>query len=342
MKYPKFPTHCKSLLCKYLTPEVFEQLKEKRTSNGVTLETVIRSGIENPDSSMGVYAGDKESYRVFGALFDPIIEEYHGFTKEDSHHSNMDSNLLKAPSLDPEGDYILSTRIRVGRNIDAMPLGAVIGKTQRKEVEKRVVKALNQLEGDLEGVYYPLTDMSEEVQNRLIQDHFLFKKGDRFLESAGLNRDWPQNRGIYHNHDKTFLVWVNEEDQLRIISMQKGGDIKEVFERLVRAIKSIEMKVPFSYSYHLGFISSCPSNLGTAMRASVHIALPKLSQKREAFEAITEKYHLQIRGVHGEHSESEGGVYDISNRRRLGITEVQAVQEMYDGVVALIEAEKRL
>lgn len=64
--------------------------------------------------------------------------------------------------------------------------------------------------------------MSEETRNKLVEDHFLFKKGDRFLEAAGINKMWPQGRGIYHNADKTFLVWVNEEDQLRIISMEKG------------------------------------------------------------------------------------------------------------------------
>jgi creatine kinase/arginine kinase len=198
------------------------------------------------------------------------------------------------------------------------------------------------VEGELAGEDYPLLGMPKEVQDALIKDHFLFKEGDRFLDAAGLNRDWPEGRGIYHNNDKTFLVWVNEEDQLRIISMQQGGDIKEVFTRLVNAIKNIETKVPFSYSHHLGYITSCPTNLGTAMRASVHIALPKLSKDMDTFKSITDKYHLQIRGIHGEHSESEGGVYDISNRRRLGITEVVAVQDMYDGVVALIAAEKAL
>jgi arginine kinase len=59
----------------------------------------------------------------------------------------------------------------------------------------------------------------------LIEDHFLFKEGDRFLEAAGLNRDWPEGRGIYYNKEITFLVSINEEDQLRIISMQKGSDI---------------------------------------------------------------------------------------------------------------------
>jgi creatine kinase/arginine kinase len=78
------------------------------------------------------------------------------------------------------------------------------------------------------------------------------------------------------------------------------------------------------------------------MRASVHIALPKLSKDKERFKAITDRHHLQIRGIHGEHSQSEGGVYDISNRRRLGITEIRAVQDMYDGVLELIEIEKTL
>ena len=75
-------------------------------------------------------------------------------------------------------------------------------------------------EGELDGKYYALTSLTEEQRKQLIEDHFLFKEGDRFLKAAGLNRDWPDSRGIYHNNDKTFLVWVNEEDQLRIISMQ--------------------------------------------------------------------------------------------------------------------------
>ncbi len=342
MQYPIFSKECKSMLCKYLTAEVFDKLKDVKTANGFTLEQAINSGVQNIDSGIGVYAGDEESYNVFAPLFDPIIEDYHGFGKEDKHKSNLNPDDLSAPNPDPEGKYIVSTRIRVGRNVDDMPLGTAISKEQRDQVESSIVEGLNTLEGELAGKYYPLLGMSKEVQDDLIKEHFLFKEGDRFLDTAGLNRDWPAGRGIYHNNDKTFLVWVNEEDQLRIISMQQGGDIKEVFTRLVNAIKSIETKVPFSYNDHLGYITSCPTNLGTAMRASVHIAVPKLTKDMESFKAITDKHHLQIRGIHGEHSESEGGIYDISNRRRLGITEVEAVQDMADGVTALIAAEKAL
>ncbi len=341
-EFPKLPSNCTSMLCKHLSKEMFENLKSKQTANGFTLKNAINSGVENIDSGIGVYAGDEESYTLFSPLFNPIIQEYHDFGKNDTHQSNMNPDNLYAPNPDPDKKYIVSTRIRVGRNINNIPLGSAISKKQRNKVEASIAKALKTLKGELKGDYYPLFGMSKEVQNKLIKDHFLFKEGDRFLAAAGLNRDWPEGRGIYHNHNKTFLVWINEEDQLRIISMQKGGNIKEVFTRLVTAIKSIATKIDFSYSNHLGYITSCPTNLGTAMRASVHIALPKLSKNKLMFHTITKKHHLQIRGVHGEHSKTEGVIYDISNQRRLGVTEIVCVQDMYNGVVELIEAEKKL
>jgi creatine kinase/arginine kinase len=107
---------------------------------------------------------------------------------------------------------ILSTRIRVGRNMDGYPLGPGVTKEQRLEIMKHVVAACEKFEGDLKGTFYPLEGMKEETQKQLIDDHYLFKEGDRFLEACGLNRDWPSGRGIFHNDKKTFLIWVNEED----------------------------------------------------------------------------------------------------------------------------------
>jgi len=184
--------------------------------------------------------------------------------------------------------------------------------------------------------------MTDAERKGLIADHFLFKGGDKYLQSCGLERDWPEARGIFHNNNKTFLVWVNEEDQLRIISMQKGSNIRQVFERLAIATKKIEEKAKFASDDHLGYITSCPTNLGTGMRASVHIHLPKLAKRKDLFEDIASKYFVQIRGIHGEHSEDDSGVFDISNLRRLGRAEVDLTQDMYDGVKALIAAEKKL
>merc|ERR1719380_129111 len=173
----------------------------------------------------------------------------------------------------------------------------------------KVVEACANFDGDLKGTFYPLDGMSAEDQQKLIEDHFLFKEGDRFLAAANLNRDWPSGRGIFHNDQKTFLVWVNEEDQLRIISMQPGADIRAVFERLCRAASHIETVCKFAHDDHLGYITSCPTNLGTAMRASVHIKLPKLMKEKEIFNQVADKYYVQIRGIHGDHSESSDGTY---------------------------------
>lgn len=172
------------------------------------------------------------------------------------------------------------------------PLGPGLSKEQRKEIEQTVVTALGSFSGELAGKYYALTSLSDAERKQLIEDHFLFKEGDRFLEACGLNREWPDARGIFHNNEKTFLVWVNEEDQLRIISMQNGADIGAVFTRLSKACTHIETVAKFAHDEHLGYITSCPTNLGTALRASVHIYLPQLGQKKEEFQAIADKYHV--------------------------------------------------
>lgn len=225
--FPLFPEGTHSLMSKYLTREVWNLLKDRKDRFGVSLQQIILSGCVNTDSDTGLYAGSHDSYYVFAPLLDNVIEEYHGHGKGAKHVSNMDFTQLNAPPFPADEDkMILSTRIRVARNLADYPLGAGMTREQRKEIEAKIVKALQSFTGDLKGNYYPLTGMSKEVQTRLIEDHFLFKEGDRFLKYAGLNNDWPEARGIYHNDNKTFLVWVNEEDQLRIISMQPGSNIK--------------------------------------------------------------------------------------------------------------------
>merc|ERR1712212_835824 len=141
---------------------------------------------------------------------------------------------------------------------------------------------------------------------------------------------------------KTFLVWCNEEDHLRIISMQMGGDLGCVVRRLIGGVTEIEKRIPFSHHDRLGFLTFCPTNLGTTVRASVHIKLPKLAANREKLEEVAGKYNLQVRGTRGEHTEAEGGIYDISNKRRMGLTEFQAIMEMQNGILELIKMEKEM
>ena len=124
--------------------------------------------------------------------------------------------------------------------------------------------------------------------------------------------------------------------------MQNGADIKAVFARLCKAATEIEKVATFAHDDHLGYITSCPTNLGTAMRASVHIKLPKLMADKDTFNAVADEYEVQIRGIHGEHTETNDGVFDISNKRRLGKSEKQLVQDMINGVKALMAKEAEL
>jgi protein-arginine kinase len=340
-------SEAKSLLKKHLTPEVYGKLKDAKTKSGYDLLSCIRSGVDNLDSGVGVYASDPEVYTEFGALFDAIIVDYHKIKTLDGFKQpvqNFQFDDAFQGDLDPEGKFVISTRVRVARNIAGYPLRGGMTKEQTLELEKKVSDILQSFEDeDLKGKYYPLAKMTEEERKQLVDDHFLFKKGDRFLESAGINNFWPEGRGIFHNANKTFLVWINEEDQLRIISMEQGANIKSVFGRLQKAVKAINEKLQFAFHEKFGYLTACPTNLGCGERASVHIKVPLLSSKnKKLFDEIAVRHNLQIRGIHGEHSESEGGIYDVSNKRRLGISEWDGVKDLINGVNDLIKEEKAL
>ncbi|CAK9810696.1 Arginine kinase [Anthophora quadrimaculata] len=332
-----------SLLKKHLTQQVFDTLKTRITNQGSTLMDVIQSGLKNPDSHVGIYAADQHAYDVFASLFDPVIEEYHGdFTSNDVHPPLDWGTADDLGDLDPSGEFVISTRIRCARSVDGYPLNPTMTEAHYMELEREVKQALESLEGELKGTYYSLATMDKETQQQLIDDHFLFKEGDRFLEAANANRFWPTGEGIFFNEAKTFLVWCNEEDHMRLISMEKGGNLSSVYSRLVKAVTEVGKKIRFSRHPRLGFLTFCSTNLGTTIRASVHARLPKLSEDYAKFEEIAAMYNLQIRGTRGEHSESVEGIYDISNKRRLGLSEREVVFEMRNGVLEMIKQEKQL
>merc|ERR1712167_38240 len=153
-------------------------------------------------------------------------------------------------------------------------------------------------------------------------------------------------RGIFHNNDKNAFVWVNEEDHMRIVSMQVGDDIQSVFARFVKVSQAVqevlkEEGADFMHSEHLGYILSCPSNLGTGLRAGCLVAVPLLSARPD-FKEMMSKMGLQARGGGGVDSDSVGGVYDISNADRLGKSEIDLVNIMIRGVHQIVEWEKAL
>lgn len=347
MEFPNIKSS-HSLVAKHVTKEKWDKLSGIVTkTSGFTLAKAIACAVEFDNQHCGIYAGDEDSYVDFAEVFEPLICEYHGLPNDFKHTSDMDATKVNG-NINPEIP-VHSVRIRVGRSIQGFGLSPGITKDQRVAVEKLMSSAFAKLSGGLAGNYYPLTGMDEKVRQQLVDDHFLFMSGDPNLKVAGMERDWPEGRGIFHNAEKTFLVWVNEEDQLRIISMQKGGDVKAVFERLAMGIKAVgdsvksESGKEFLLSPKYGYIHSCPTNLGTGMRASVHVDLPGWTKEGlPALKKRCEELAVQPRGTRGESGGQTGHTYDISNKHRLGYSEVQLVQTMIDGVNTLYKEDVEL
>lgn len=156
--------------------------------------------------------------------------------------------------------------------------------------------------------------------------------------ASGYHMYWPHGRGIFMNNAKTFLVWINEGDHIRVISMEKGGDILRVFEKFEKGLRTIGQGItkvtgksdPFLLNPILGYITCCPTNLGTGMRASVHMQLPKLISKIgvDGIEKMASEINCEARGSFGEHSAVVGNRIDISNYRRLGVTEIELLHDV--------------
>lgn len=357
---PKFSPAHRSLMSKVLTPELFEKLKDVKSSKGYTLSNAIMTGVVTPHLGVGATAGDEECWELFKDLYYPIIKGWHGYDAYTQKHP-VDLDPSKVVFTDQQralfGEYVSSTRIRAARNISGFSLPTGATDADRAGVEEVLKQAFAGLKGELAGTYYELGALTPEQTAFLLERGFLFQipTSKNLLTGAGAARSWPKNRGIFHNEAQTALAWVNEEDHCRIISMELGGDIPSVFARfcaLSNALKeSAEANgTKLMWNETLGFLGTCPSNLGTGLRASVMVRLPEFNklmeggshEDKELLETVCSAFDLQPRGSAGEHSAAVGAKFDVSNKQRLGLSEVQLVQKMIDGVAKLIKLEKIL
>jgi creatine kinase len=340
-------------------PEIYAKYKDVKTKNGVTLAKCIKTGIDNPGHphilTCGIVAGDEESYETFKDLFDIVIEKRNGGYKADAKHSTcMDMSKVSQTKIDPDGKYVLTTRCRTGRSVRGLPLPPACTFEQRRETERVVAKGLDKLSGELKGKYYPLNGsksmegaMTKEKEEELRSNGNLFQEPDStLLLSSGCGRHWPDARGIFHNDAQNFFVWVNEEDQMRIVSMEKGDGIIPIFQRFCNATEQVqkclkEEGYDFMHNDHLGYILTCPSNLGTGLRAGAMVKIPKFSARAD-FKDVLKKMRLQPRGTAGVDSASTGGTWDISNSDRLGFSEVDLCNLFIEGLAQIIKWEKAL
>jgi len=359
-EYPAFTDKHKSWMKKTLTPEMFAALKDAKSSKGYTLSNAIMTGVVTPHLGVGCTAGDEECYEIFKDLYYPIIKAWHGYDAyTQTHPVDLDYTKLvfSADQATLFDKYVASTRIRAARNIAgySLPPGATV--PDRVAVENVLKQTFAGLSGELSGTYYELGNLTTAQTEFLLSKGYLFQipSARNLLTGAGAARSWPDNRGIFHNDTQTALCWVNEEDHCRIISMQDKGNIPQVFQRFCALSNAIKASAEANgttlmWNEKLGFLGTCPSNLGTGLRASVMVKLEQFNKlmegdnhaDKEMLENVCKKFDLQPRGSAGEHSAAVGAKFDVSNVQRLGFSEVQLVQKMIDGVTQVIAIEERL
>lgn len=295
------------------------------TGTGWTLDKATICA-QNKPQHVGIYAGDDESYTTFKTVFDQVIRRYHGVDVNTNRAVPEDYKPKSPPQLPPEGARaIKSTRIRTARNLKGFPFTNNMTKEQRLEVEAILLKVFNGFtDKRLKGRYYSMASMSKEEKEDLINKHFLYTDDDSTLEMVGTYDDWPAGRGIFINDRRDefgiFIVWVGEEDQMRIMAMNKGSDciaIWNLFYAGVEAVHAGLRKQGHDYAFleSHGYLATCPTNLGTGMRASVHVSLPGFATKQEVKDYVsTTDMAIDIRGTHGESKSTDGSrVYDVSN-----------------------------
>ena len=338
-----------NLMARHFNEDYFNSLDNQLQQQ---LTKIILTGIKNPDSQMGSYAMNPQDYDIFSPMLDPMIRDFHAIPPEieisQKHDWNTNAETCDLGEIDPRLKDI-SMRVRVARNVSSFPLPGAMTKEQRIAFENIAAKAFIKLgeDPDFGGHYLSITpDSPNEIDraeyDRRVNAHQMFKdmSADPYLNAAGISSDWPYGRGIYISRDEDFLVWVGEEDHLRIMAMQHGGDLNALFKRLSVGLECMEKLLPdFATSKHYGNVTSCPTNLGTGMRASLHMKLPVLTsngQNIEPLKQVAKSLGLAVRGAGGEHSDAgKGGLVDISPIARLGVTEVDIMRCLYNGAAHL-------
>lgn len=338
----------------YLNSDAGKNLSEE---DGMTFYKCIKTGIDNPDSGLGCYAMTPEDYSKFGGFFDKVIRDYHGDESGDKKHITDWNTGDVNYDVKELGQDELSMRVRVGRNLVGFNLPGNMSKDERIKFELRMLPAFEQLIEKYGGKVHSLTPdfgdngvnpnlISDEKYKALVDAHVMFKDmaADPFLNSAGISNDWPYGRGCWQSEDKMRIIWFGEEDQLRIMCMKKGSNLLEVFTNLNEMLETVQGidGIEFAKDDNYGYITSCPSNLGTGMRASVHVKIPKLTSDGTDKKAkeVCKPLGLSVRGTGGEHTAiGADGTVDISPSARLFIKESEIIGKLYEGIKQLMEIE---
>jgi protein arginine kinase len=233
----------------------------------------------------------------------------------------------------PQSDIVISSRIRLARNLADFPFIRRCNEMDKAAIEKACHHAIEQVDAWRSLIYVDVGALSAVDRQFLVERQLISRE---LADTAG-------PRSVAIERQETFSIMVNEEDHLRIQVMHSGLDLDAAWEQINQIDDLLDERINYAFHERLGYLTACPTNVGTGMRVSVMLHLPALvitQQIEKAFRSL-QKMGLAVRGLYGEGSQAMGDFYQISNQVTLGKSENELVKQVKDIIPAMIEYERQ-
>ncbi len=239
----------------------------------------------------------------------------------------------------PSSDVVLSSRVRLARNLAHEPFPDAMQIEDAQRIESKIEQALFEANAQMQTAYQNvvLGDLDEANLASLVEKRLISEDLVQFHR-----RHQGQMGRLMIRQDEAASILIGDEDHLRIQSMRPGLDLMAAYVEADRLATLLGEKLALAYDQTFGFLTACPTNLGTGMRASVLLHLPALTacQKIQAFKRNVEQFNFTLRGAYGEHSRAEGCLYQLSNQTTLGLSEQTILSHMEQLTTEVIRLER--
>lgn len=242
------------------------------------------------------------------------------------------AELAKKPDSNSINDNIvLSSRIRLARNLDGIAFPGWAKEHEKKNVLSNVFESLEKLPQMEEGTAIKLETLNKLEKQILLERHLISQE---LINTSS-------NAGIFVNKDQSCSIMINEEDHLRIQYLGKGLQLESVWQKISDIDNALEQKLEYAFSTEIGYLTSCPTNVGTGMRVSAMMHLPALviaGHMEKVIRALNQ-VGITVRGLFGEGSQANGSIFQISNQQTLGVSEEEIISNLQKFILAIIEHE---
>lgn len=231
-------------------------------------------------------------------------------------------------NISKDSDVVVSSRVRYARNISGYKFPNTLNKSELEKIIELVEKNIDK---DMYSIF-KMSDIDEITQNSLKEKNLISK-------------EMVDNKygAIVVNEENSLVCMVNEEDHLRIQTFEAGFNIDKCYDRLLKFTEKLEEKINFSKSDKYGYLTSCPTNAGSGMRVSLMLHLPALKKVGMISQVLEQVSSIgfSVRGIYGENSDSIGSMYQISNRKTLGMADKEIIENLKIVIISVIESERK-